>query len=115
MDFLSLRVKFFYELRPSLGFKAIVRGWVCACVCVCVWAGGGGCDRLCGKRDEAKVPSLKIRHLIDCSVASRVVVMVQWLAHPTSIQGDAGTIPTHGTHVFFIQRKEQLVVRCRYF
>ena len=54
-------------------------------------------------------------HLIDCSVAGRVVVMVQWLAHPTSIQGDAGSIPTHGTCFFFIQKKEQLVVRCRYF
>ena len=24
-------------------------------------------------------------------------MQVQWLAHPTSIQGDAGSIPTHGT------------------
>ena len=39
-------------------------------------------------------------HLIDYSVASRVVVMVQWLAHPTSIQGDTGSIPTHGTCFF---------------
>ena len=55
--------------------------------------------------------------LIDCSVASRVVVRVQWLAHPTSIQGDAGSIPTHGTclYDFFIHKREQLVVRCRYF
>ena len=45
------------------------------------------------------------RNFIDCSVASRVVVMVQWLAHPTSIQGDAGSIPTHGTYVFFIQER----------
>ena len=41
-------------------------------------------------------------------------MMVQWLAHPTSIQGDMGSIPTHGT-CFFIHKKEQLVVRCRYF
>ena len=41
-------------------------------------------------------------HLADCSVSSRVVVMVQWLAHPTSNQGDAGSIPTHG-NMFFIQ------------
>ena len=45
------------------------------------------------------------RNFIDCSVASRVVVMVQWLAHPTSIQGDVGSIPTHGTYVFFIQER----------
>ena len=45
--------------------------------------------------------SLLTPHLIDCSVASRVVVMVQWLAYPTSIQGDAGSIPTHGTCFFF--------------
>ena len=32
----------------------------------------------------------------DRSVASTVVVMVQWLAHPTSNQVDAGSIPTHG-------------------
>ena len=35
-------------------------------------------------------------------VASKVVVMVQWLAHPTNNQGDAGSIPTHGI-TFFIQ------------
>ena len=33
-------------------------------------------------------------NLSDCSVASRVVVMVQWLAHTTSNPGDAGSIPT---------------------
>ena len=49
----------------------------------------------------------------DCSVASRVVVMVQWLAHPTSNQVDAGSIPTHGIYMFYIQ-KDQLVVRCHY-
>ena len=43
----------------------------------------------------------------DCSVASRVVVMVQWLAHPTSNQGDAGSIPTHGTYVFHSKRISQ--------
>ena len=47
----------------------------------------------------------------DCSLACRVVVMVQWLAHPTSNQGDAGSIPIHGIYMFFIQ-KDQLVVRC---
>ena len=38
--------------------------------------------------------------------------MVQWLAHPTSNQGDAGSIATPG-NMFFIQM-DQLVVRCRY-
>ena len=82
---------------------------MCACVCVCVWGEGGGGGGVVidfvANATKRKVPSLKIRHLIDCSVASRVVVMVQWLAHPTSIQGDAGTIPTHGTHVFFHSKK----------
>ena len=36
--------------------------------------------------------------------------MGQWLAHPTSNQGDLGSIPTHGIYMFFIQ-KNQLVVR----
>ena len=50
----------------------------------------------------------------DCSVASWVVVMVQWLVHPTSNQGEAGSIPcTHGIYMFYIQ-KDQLVVRCHY-
>ena len=44
-------------------------------------------------------------HLIDCSVTSRVVVMVQWLTHPTSIQGDVGSIPTHGTYLFFHSKR----------
>ena len=43
-------------------------------------------------------------NLTDFSVASRVVVMVHWLAHPTSNQGDTGSIPTHARHnMFFIQ------------
>ena len=37
------------------------------------------------------------------------------VAHPTSNQGDAGSIPTHGTDMFFhSKKKDQLVVRCRY-
>ena len=51
-------------------------------------------------------------NLTDCWVTSKAVVMVQWLVHPTSNQGDAGSIPTHG-NMFFIQM-DQLVVRCRY-
>ena len=39
-------------------------------------------------------------HLSDCSVSSRVVVMVQWLAHLTCNPGNAGSIPTHGLCVF---------------
>ena len=49
----------------------------------------------------------------DSSVASKVGVMVQWLAHPTSNQGDAGSIPTHGITCFSF-KMDQLVVRCRY-
>ena len=49
----------------------------------------------------------------DCSVASRVVMMVQWLAHLTCNPGDAGSIPTHGIKCFSFERV-QLVVRCRY-
>ena len=41
-------------------------------------------------------------HLTNCPVSSRVVVMVQWLARPTSNQREAGSIPTHG-NMFFIQ------------
>ena len=51
--------------------------------------------------------------LTDCSVASRVVVMVQWLVHLTCNSGDAGSIPTHGIMCFSFER-DQLVVRCRY-
>ena len=40
-------------------------------------------------------------------------VVMQWLVYPTSKQGEAGSIPTHGIYMFFI-RKDQLVVRCRY-
>ena len=35
-------------------------------------------------------------NLIDCSVASRIVVMIQWLAHTTSNQRDAGSTSTRG-------------------
>ena len=31
--------------------------------------------------------------------------MVQWLAHPTGKQGDAGSIPTHGIQMFFSQKE----------
>ena len=48
----------------------------------------------------------------DCSVASRVVVMVQWLAHPTSNQGDAGSIPTHGTLRFSFKKDQSVMVHC---
>ena len=51
-------------------------------------------------------------YLTDCPVGTRVVVMVQWFAHPPSNQGDAGSISTHD-NMFFIQM-DQLVVRCRY-
>ena len=38
------------------------------------------------------------------------------VAHPTSNQGDAGSIPTHGTNMFFHSKRiDQLVVRCRCF
>ena len=40
----------------------------------------------------------------DCSVASRVVVMVQRLAHLTCNPGDVGSIPTHGIKCFFIRK-----------
>ena len=30
--------------------------------------------------------------------------MVKWLAHSTSIQGDADLIPTHGTYVFSFKK-----------
>ena len=40
----------------------------------------------------------------DCSVASRVVVMVQWLARLTCNPGDAGSIPTYGKKCFFIRK-----------
>ena len=46
------------------------------------------------------IPGLLTSIFTDCSVASRVVARVQWIAHPTSNQGDAGSIPTHGTYVF---------------
>ena len=36
------------------------------------------------------------------------------VAHPTSNQGDAGSIPTHGTLYGFLFKKDQLVVHCRY-
>ena len=54
-------------------------------------------------------------NLLDRFIASRALVMTQWLAHPTSNQGDGGSIPTNGCYFFFIQKKEQLVVPCRYF
>ena len=38
--------------------------------------------------------------------------MVQWLAHPTSNQGDAGSIPTHGTYVF--KKDQSVVVHCNW-
>ena len=38
-------------------------------------------------------------NLTNRSVAVRVVVIVQWLAHPTNNQGDAGLIPTHGIYI----------------
>ena len=41
-----------------------------------------------------------------------VVVMVQWLAHPTSNQGDAGSIPTHGTLRFSFKKDQSVVVHC---
>ena len=44
---------------------------------------------------------------IDCtdrSVASRVDVMVQWLAHLTCNPMDAGWIPTHGIKCFSIRK-----------
>ena len=34
------------------------------------------------------------------------------VADPTSNQGDAGSIPTHGIYMFFSFKKDQLVVRC---
>ena len=40
----------------------------------------------------------------DCSVASRVVVMVQLLAHLTCNPGDAGSFPIHGKKCFFIRK-----------
>ena len=40
----------------------------------------------------------------DCSVASRVVVMVQWLAHLTCNPGDVGSVPTHGIKCFSIRK-----------
>ena len=50
-----------------------------------------------------EIPMIKRRgaprltnHLSDCSISSRVVVMVQWLAHLTCNPGNAGSIPTHG-------------------
>ena len=49
----------------------------------------------------------------DDPLASRVVVMVQWLAHPTTNQGGAGSIPTHGITCFSF-KMDQLVVCCRY-
>ena len=38
--------------------------------------------------------------------------MVQWLAHPTSNQGDAGSIPTHGTLRFSFKKDQSVVVHC---
>ena len=40
-------------------------------------------------------------NLFDWFIASRTLVMVEWVAHPTSNQGDAGSIPTHGSDFFF--------------
>ena len=38
--------------------------------------------------------------------------MVQWLAHPTSNQGDAGSILTHGTLRFSFKKDQSVVVHC---
>ena len=40
----------------------------------------------------------------DCSVASKVVVLVQCLGHLTCNPGDAGSIPTYGIIWFFIRK-----------
>ena len=40
----------------------------------------------------------------DCSVASRVVVMVRWLAQLICNPGDAGSIPTHAIRCFSIRK-----------
>ena len=52
-------------------------------------------------------------HLSDCSVSSRVVVMVQWLAHLTCNPGNAGSIPTHGISVFHSKWISQYFVLAR--
>ena len=52
-------------------------------------------------------------HLSDCSVSSRVVVMVQWLAHLTCNPGNAGSIPTHGICVFHSKWISQYFVLAR--
>ena len=49
-------------------------------------------------------------HLSHCSVSSRVVVMVQWLAHLTCNPGNAGSIPTHGICVFHSKWISQYIV-----
>ena len=54
-----------------------------------------------------KMPGNPVANFTDCSVASRVVVMVQWLAHPTSNLGDAGSILIHGIYMFFIKKKKK--------
>ena len=52
-------------------------------------------------------------HLSDCSVSSRVVVMVQWLAHLTCNPGNVGSIPTHGISVFHSKWISQYFVLAR--
>ena len=45
-------------------------------------------------------------NLFDWFIASRAIVRTQWVAHPTSNQGDAGSIPTHGSDFFFHSKKK---------
>ena len=48
-------------------------------------------------------------------VSSRVVVMVQWLAHLTCNPGNAGSIPTRGISVFHSKWISQyFVLACDY-
>ena len=52
-------------------------------------------------------------HISGCSVSSRVVVMVQWLAHLTCNPGNAGSIPTHGICFFHSKWISQYFVLAR--
>ena len=54
-------------------------------------------------KNRRETPWLTI-DFTDCSIASRVVVMVQWLAHLTCNPGNAGSIPTYGMTCFFIRK-----------
>ena len=65
----------------------------------------------CGKLEKSTLMEKSLNQKLSCT-SNRVVVMVQWLAHPTSNQGDAGSIPTHGTLRFSFNKVQSVVVHC---